>query len=103
MTFAFDFLVLLCFELGNNFAIRPATCQLIPIAVVVILTIRKGFRDCTSTPPPNRLQYPIPPLVFLGAPLLRVVYRDGESLTISLSPRTNNGSVRCRLLSCVTR
>ena len=101
--FVYDLAALLCFEISNNFIICAATHQLIPIVVVVVLTIWRGFRDRTPTLPPSRSWCSISPLVSSGTPLVRVVYRDGEPLTTTLSPKANNASVSCRLLPRVTR
>jgi len=88
--FIYDLLVILCFELSNNFTIRTTDYyQLIPIVVVVILTIRSGFRDCTSTLPVNRPRCSISVLVFSGTPLMKVVYRDGQPLTSTPPPAEN--------------
>jgi len=82
--FVYDFLVLLCFELGNKLMIRATIHQLILIVVVVVLTIWRGFHDCTP-PPLNRSRYSISPLGFSGTPLVRVMYRDGGPPTTTLS------------------
>ena len=85
--FVFDLLVLLSFELGDHFAILAATHQLIPTAVVVVLTVTSAFRCCIPIASLSRSRYTITALVSPGASLRRVIYRDGKSLTISPPPR----------------
>jgi len=85
-----DVLMLLVFELGSSFTVRVDGHQLILIAAILVLTIRRGFRDCASAPPPIRSRYSTPALDFSGirTPLLRAVYRDSESLTNTFPQRT---------------
>jgi len=80
--------MLLVFELGSSFVVRVITYQLIPVEAIVILTIRSGLRDCAPVSPliRSRCSSSIP--VCSDNPLLRAVYRDGEALTNTLSPRT---------------
>ena len=64
-SFALDFPALLFFELGNRFTLRAATHQLIPIVVVVVLTIRRGFRDYMPAPFLQSIAIPNLPTSFL--------------------------------------
>jgi len=77
-------LILLIFELGSNLrlTIRVTAHELIPLVAIVILTIRRGFRGCTVPPTPHLIVIlNLRTTVFSGIPLMRVVYRDSESLT----------------------
>ena len=78
----FDFLILLVFELGEGgFAFRIHAYSLNSITVVVVLTVKNGYRDCTPPQLLVRLRYSsFPVLVNSGTPLLRVIYRDSKPL-----------------------
>ena len=47
----YDFVILLVIELGIPFTVRTTACQLNVVAAVVILTVRRGYSDCTSASP----------------------------------------------------
>jgi len=79
--FVFDLLVLLFFEFGDHFAILAVTRQLILIVVVVILTVTSAFRCRIPTAPLSQSRRGVSALVFPGASLRRVIYRDGKPLT----------------------
>ena len=67
----YTILVLLVLELGNNFIVRATTHVLKPLPATVIVTIRGGFRNRTSTQlttvvrlrthPPNFSAFRCPP------------------------------------------
>jgi len=103
--FIFDLLVVLSFELGDHFNIHVAICQLILIAVVVVLTVTSAFRYRAPTASVSRSRYAISALVPPGASLRRVIYRDGKPCTRAYThpTKTKNARVRCWVLSCVVR
>lgn len=74
----YTILVLLVLELGNNFTVRATTHVLKPLPATVIVTVRGGFRNRTSTQLSFDCELILRTLVRSDAPLLKVVYRDCE-------------------------
>ena len=77
--------VLLVLELGN-LTVHPTAHRLKPLLVAVILTVREGFRNCTSTRRSFDPELILQTLVRSDIPLLKVVYRDSEPPSSVLSP-----------------
>ena len=81
-TVFYNYLTLLLFELGRSKFIFHAYLYSSNLIVVVILTIRKGYKDCTFHQfSPELIVNDVQlHLVRLGTPFLRVIYRDSKQV-----------------------